>query len=126
MPRLSGIEETLLGISLTCSEVDGCDTAGANCTCRDFVKQSNISENIMLACKIEDVKVIRTKKGKKPGQKMAFLTVSDHSGLLDSVVIFPKQYKTLSELLIKDNKVILNGKRGKEKDSLIVNAVIQI
>ena len=57
---------------------------------------------------------------------MAFLTVSDNSGLLDSIVVFPESYKKLSEILIKGNKVILNGKRGKEKDSLIVNTAIQI
>src|SRR5690606_38891184 len=99
----------------------------ANCTVRDFVKGYNgMNGVILLACKIDDVKEIKTKNGKAPGQKMAFFTVSDGSGSYDGAVVFPKQWKELRQLITVGNTVLLNGKRGKDRDGLIVDKAWQI
>lgn len=118
-------EQMYMGVSLTCSAIDDCDFH-ANATCRDFLQQVNLSEIVLIGCKITNVNVIKTKKGKNPGQPMAFVTVEDNTGMIDSVVIFPKQWKELSKILVENNKVVLSGKRGKEKTSFIVDKARQI
>lgn len=128
MPEwIASVEESLLGTPITCTTVDSCDTEAANCTCREFLnKEGGRQGVILLACQVNTVNEIRTKKGKNPGQKMAFLTVSDNSGLLDSVVTFPDMWKEYKSLLTVGNTIMLCGERGKEKDSLIVKKVWQI
>jgi len=128
MPEwITSIEENLLGIPLTCTSVDSCNTMAANCTCRDFIKGTNGQQGVViLACQIDAIKEIQTKKGKAPGKHMAFLTVSDSSGMLDSVVAFPQQWKEHKSVLTERNTVMLSGKRGKEKDSLVIQKVWQI
>jgi DNA polymerase-3 subunit alpha len=121
------VEERVLGLPITCTVVDGCKTDAANCTVKDFVKGYNgVNGVILLACKIDDVKEIKTKQGKSPGQRMAFFTVSDGSGSYDGAVVFPKQWKDLKSLLTVGNTVLLTGKRSKEKDGLVVDKAWQI
>ena len=124
---IAGVEESLLGISITCSTVDACDISVANCTCKEFVKGNLGHQNvILLAGKVTDVKEIRTKRGKNPGQKMAFITVSDITGMVDSVVMFSDVWKLHKNLMIMDNTVMISGERGTERDSLIVKKVFQL
>lgn len=118
-------EYAILGTSLTCSKIDGCDQIGANTTCNQF-KTSLKTDTITIACEIVDSKIIKTKKGKNPGQEMAFITVSDSTGILNSVVCFPEQYRQYIDLLDIGNTVIISGSKGKEEDSFIVKKIWQI
>jgi DNA polymerase-3 subunit alpha len=121
------VEQNLLGIPLTCTIVDSCDKTAANCNCREFANGSNGKQKVVIiAAKVEEFKEIKTKRGKSPGQRMGFLTISDETGVLDSVVIFPEQWAMFKGVLFEDNTIMVVGERSKDKNSLIVKKIWQI
>ena len=124
---IASIEEALLGIPLTCTVVDSCSMDAANCTCRDFIKGSRGKQDVILiGCKVDRTHEHETKRGKTPGQKMGFVSVSDNTGLLESVVVFTKEWASYKNLLTEDNTVMLQGKREAGKESFIIQKVFQI
>ena len=98
------------------------DISMTNTTCRDF-KNSHMAENIMLAGEIENINIVKTKQGKAKGAEMAFVTIGDSTGLLDSVVLFPDQYKSYKNALFVGNVIILKGNRSKSRDGFVVEKV---
>lgn len=61
-----------------------------------------------------------TLKNTKNGDRMAFITVEDHSGEIECV-IFPKVYEKISHLLRLDNCISLNGNiQSREEDVKIL------
>ena len=117
-------EHNLLGISITCSKIDGCDILNANTTCKEF-KNTN-RKDIVIACELQDIGVIKTKKGKNPGQEMAFISVSDSTGGMDNIVCFPEQYVDYTHLLDVGNTVLIAGSKNKDGTSLIVKKMWQL
>jgi DNA polymerase III alpha subunit len=123
IPWLAGVEEEMMGISLTCTIVEDCDISAANCDCRQFIKGYNKPGPILIACKIDRLKDITTKNKKR----MAFLTVSDITGSIDSIVVFPDQWSQFGELCREGNTIMLCGKRGdKDKSSFVVDKIWQL
>lgn len=120
---ISGIEESLMGISLTCTKVDGRDISSANCTCQEFRQGKN--GFIIIGAQVTNVNEIKTKSGKNPGRKMAFITIGDTSGSLDNVVAFPEEWDEFKGLLVSGNLVLVGGEKGKD-NSLILKKVWQI
>ena len=119
-------EEKYMSCSLTCNKVDGLDLNMVTNLCQDIANQA-ITGKANIAVEIVRIKVVKTKKGKNPGQEMAFLTVEDSSGSLDDVVVFPESYNQHKDLLLETNTVLLIGEiNSKDKGSLIVNQVSQI
>jgi DNA polymerase-3 subunit alpha len=116
---LSDSESGLLGVAISCSKLDSYDMNMTNTNCKEF-KQSTISENIIMAGEISNVNVTKTKNGKNPGQEMAFLSIEDQHGLLDSVICFPETYAKYIAHLFVGNILIFMGSRSKSKDSFIV------
>ena len=116
---ISDSEEEILGCSITCSKIDMYDISMTNTTCKDFKNGTN-RENIILCAEIDNISVTKTKTGKNPGLEMAFVTMVDSYGVLDSVVFFPEQYRTYRNMLFDNNVVIIKGNRSKTGDSLIV------
>ena len=116
---ISDIEEEILGCSITCSKVDMYDVSMTNINCKEF-KTSNIINNIIVCGEIENISVTKTKTGKNPGLEMAFVTIADGFGSIDSIIFFPEQYRQYRNLLFNDNVVVICGNRSKSKDSLIV------
>ena len=51
---------------------------------------------------------------------MAFVTLSDSYGVIDSVIFFPEAYKQYRNVLFENNVIIVKGKKSKAGDSLIV------
>jgi DNA polymerase-3 subunit alpha len=120
---IAGCEESLLGISLTCSIVDECDKSSANCECLDVINGYKGSNGIvLLACKINTIREIMTKKN----DKMAFLTVEDNTSILDSVVCFPEKWAKFQNLCTENNTIMISGSIGKQKNSLIVEKIWQL
>lgn len=117
-------EHNLLGISITCSKIDGCDILNANTTCKEF--KSTNRKDIVIACELQDIGVIKTKKGKNPGQEMAFISVSDSTGGMDNIVCFPEQYTDYTHLLDVGNTVLIAGSKNKDGTSLIVKKMWQL
>ena len=81
---------------------------------------------MLMAVKVDEVKEISTKRGKNAGSKMAFITVSDSTASLESVVLFPDIWPQYKAKLFADNTIMLAGHRGREKDSFVVTKVWQI
>jgi DNA polymerase-3 subunit alpha len=117
-------EKELLGIALTCSEVDDCDTSAANCTCKDFINGYN--KTPLIAAKIERIKEITIKNGASRGQKMCFLSISDSTCSLDSVTLFAEPYAKYKHLLLEGNTVMIGGRRDQKRGGLIVDRVWQL
>lgn len=118
-------EEKFLGISFTCSRVDGIEEAiVANCTCRDFMNGEG-NDYIVMAVEVDRTKEHKVKNGKSAGSVMAFIDVSDSTGPM-SCVCFPRQWAEFSSLLEVGNIVILRGKRDKDRGSLIIEKVQQL
>jgi DNA polymerase III subunit alpha len=117
---ISDSEEEILGCSITCSRVDMYDVSMTNTNCKEF-KTSNVSTNIILCGEIENISVTKTKTGKNPGLEMAFVTLSDGFGTIESVIFFPEQYKNYRNLLFDNNVIVICGNKSKTKDSLIVD-----
>ncbi len=122
---IASVEEELLGIALTCTKVEESKRAFlANCTCKDYLDGKGGS--VALAVKIDSVREITTKNGENRGKKMAFLNVSDQSGSLDSVVIFPNYWGEAKRFCVTDNLVMISGRRDKKQGGLIVDNVSQL
>jgi DNA polymerase III subunit alpha len=116
---LSDSENNLLGVAISCSKLDSYDISMANTNCKDF-KSSLMTDKIILAGEISNINVIKTKKGKNPGQEMAFISIEDSYGLLDSVILFPEQLQTYKHHLFQGNVLVFVGKKTKTKDGLVV------
>lgn len=118
---ISDQEYELLGYSISCSRIDMYDVSNTNCTCGEFLKSHQ--KEVVIAGEIEGINVVKTKSGKNKGAEMAFLSISDNTGVLDSVIIFPESYRTYQNVLFDNNIVIVKGTRSKEKDSLIADKI---
>ena len=119
---ISDSEYGLLGYSITCSKIDMYDITMTNASCKDL-KNSTLSKDIINAGEIENINIVKTKNGKDPGAEMAFLTISDSTGVLDSVILFPDHYKQYKNVLFIGNIIIIKGIRAKNKDGLIVEKI---
>jgi DNA polymerase III alpha subunit len=126
---ISMMEYELLGINLTATALDDCKQKyRANCSCEEFNDGfGKDGSNIALAVQIDDISRHKTKNGKNPGQEMAFLEVSDETGAVDSIVVFPECWHEYKNMVIEGNKLLLCGKRdGKNVDSFILELVEQL
>lgn len=139
--QVAQLESSLLGICLTATFLDESQNRyKANCTCQEFNDGFNNRYGyISIACQIDEIRVIVTKRGMNPGQEMAFLIIADESGVCDSVVAFPAQWQEFQPMLQEGNRILITGKTNKKmyKDnkrvdsadlgqSLIIESVMQI
>lgn len=118
---ISDQEYELLGYSISCSRIDMYNISNTNCTCGEFHK-SHLNE-MTIAGEIEGINVVKTKSGKNKGSNMAFVSMSDNTGIIDSVIIFPEAYRTYQNILFDNNIVIIKGSKSKEKDSFIAEKI---
>jgi DNA polymerase III alpha subunit len=120
---LAWAEEQVLGVALTASRVDSCDLSQVNATCKEVV--GGRTGFMLLGVEVKAAREFRTKKGKTPGRKMAFLTVADATCTLDDLVVFPDEWKEYGGLFHPGNLVIVQGERQKDKEGLVVKKVWQ-
>lgn len=113
-------EKYYLGISLSCSAVDDVETEGYD-NCLDAAKSLSTVKTCGI---IEKVKITKTKKGKNPGQIMCFLTISDSTYIIDSIVVFPNEYQDYKQFLNVDQIIGLYG--NKKGQSIIVTEIVNI
>jgi len=122
-------EERYLGVALTYSRIEACNTNLANTTIKEFLDGKR--GDIKMAVTISDVKKWVTKNGKMKGSEMAFLCVEDTTGTLDTVTVFSQQWEENKGILYTGNNVIISGTSSKDKrrqidDGFIVNSVIEL
>ena len=112
-------EDSLLGCSITCSKLDMYDISMTNITCKE-IKNTTMQENLILGGEIDNINITKTKTGKTPGQEMAFVTMIDGTGSIDSVIFFPESFKAYKNLLFTGNIIIVKGNKTKNSDGIIV------
>jgi len=122
---IANTEKQLLGVSITCSIIDGRDTNAANCDCQRLNKDKNLPKNIIVAAEVAMINMVKTKKGKNPGQDMAFLKITDGTGSCD-VVVFPKEFENMKNMLYEGNTIMLSLEQSKNKDSIFAKKCWQI
>ncbi len=81
------------------------------------LKDKTSGEAIRIGGSIRSVKTIKTKKG----DLMAFVAVEDLNGSVE-VTVFPKTYRTVSDLLVEDTPVLVQGQLQRDDNSLKVLA----
>lgn len=124
---IARVEERHMGVAMTCcaSDMGSSDLVDAQCK---EIYQGVSTGPCHLGVTINTVKEFVIKKeGKNQGKKMVFLSVSDNTAILDSVIMFPDSYEKYKRLLYENNTVILFGQPSKEKNGgFIVDKVYQI
>jgi DNA polymerase-3 subunit alpha len=122
---IAQVEKQFLGISITCSIVDGRDLEAANTDCRSLNKSASLPKTIIVGVEIGDINIVKTKNGANPGQEMAFVKIVDGTGSCD-IVAFPKEFDTYKSLLTVNNTVMVSLEQSKKKDSFILKKCWQI
>lgn len=112
-------ERDLLGVEITCSEVDEYDTTNANCSCREYLKGFE-SNYIAIAAQISDIREWKIRGGQHKGEKMAFLKISDGSCSLDNVTVFSDDWSKLKSKIVVGKILLLRGERDKKRGSFLV------
>ncbi len=102
----AGWEQHYLGISLT---VDETGIYRSRNTVSEVVNFQSEGMRVEIACKLDAIRVVRTKRGKNPGQEMAFVTVSDATGQADNFVVFPQPFAKHKNLLKVGNILRVRG-----------------
>jgi DNA polymerase-3 subunit alpha len=75
-----------------------------SCACNELDERYD-GKNVMLAGMIVGVRTINTKKG----DQMAFVQIEDMQGQCE-VVVFPRTYAEVKDLLVQDSIVVVKGK----------------
>jgi hypothetical protein len=121
---ITAVEEELLGVALTCSKVDGYAISDAVTTVRDFLT-GQASPPLVFGVEVKGLREIRTKSGKNPGQRMAYLSLEDATGRTDDVVIFPREFEEYGPLLREGAVVVLTGEKDQKRGGLVVKRVFE-
>ena len=121
---ISKMEGEMLGLALSCSKVDACETMAANCTVEEFEYKRLQWYVFGVECK--QVNTITCKNGASKGREMSFLTIEDQSGTMDDVVVFCDEWEQYGHLLQPGNTVLIEGQKDRNKGSFIVKRVEQI
>lgn len=117
---LADTEDSLLGCAITCSKIDMYDISMTNVNCREF-KNTTLQQNIILGGEIDFINITKTKTGKRKGAEMAFVTLTDAYGSIDSIIFFPEKYTEYKNILFPNNVIIVKGNKSKSGDGLIVD-----
>lgn len=119
------METELMGVSLSCSKVEACDTSAVNCTLADFANGKRLQWYVM-GVECNRVHTTTVKNGASKGSEMAFLTLEDETGEMDDCVVFSEDWEKFSYLLQPGNTVLVEGQKDKNKGSFIVKNVEQL
>lgn len=109
-------EKYLLGIPLSGSLVELYYNERVNIKCRDFHRLSEGTKG-NLGVVIESIRTIKDKNG----NRMCFLSISDETYMLDSVVVFASSYNKVAWILEEGKPVLIYGR--KNRGGLIANDI---
>jgi len=101
-------EKYLLGIPLSGSLVELYANEQVNTKCRDFHKLPE-GTKVKIGVVIEAIRTIKDKNE----NEMCFLTVSDETYMLDSLVVFSSFYNKLAWILQEGIPVLISGKKNR-------------
>lgn len=106
------VEKDYLGIALSASAVDD-KVSDCQDSCSDIVDEVPTWQRLSVAATIDDVKMTITKNGKNPGQKMCFISISDSTGSVERLPVFPDKFMLFEEFLIPKTTAALTLLKGK-------------
>jgi DNA polymerase III subunit alpha len=109
-------EKFLLGIPLSGSIVELYYNPRVDIKCRDLHRLEEGAKG-SIGVVIDKIREIKDKNG----NRMAFLTVSDETYMLDSVVVFASTYNKVAWILEEGRPVIISGR--KNRNSFIANKI---
>ena len=118
------IEQKYLGIPITFTKIDSCDTRMVNATCKDYLLGK--TGPLILGVEIQEAKEIKIKNGQNTGRLMGRLTISDNSCSTDDVVVFSNEWEEYKNLLQPGSTVLIQGIRNQKTNSLVVKNVWSI
>jgi len=118
--QIAMYERHFLGCEISVSEADG---VFASIT-HNLLELKKIPQGAQMkvrsALRIDKVRKTLTKKGKNPGQEMAFITGSDGHAIYDQIIIFPSQFSRFKNLLDEGRVIYVDGQLS-NTGGLIVN-----
>lgn len=114
-------EHHLLGIPMTYSRVGTKNTIAATHTCKNILEGAK-AEYIILGVEIQIIRYHTIQQGKNEGTEMAFLTISDDSGAVDSVLAFASVLEEYHSML-HENNVVLMRVSTSPKGGLIIKKI---
>jgi DNA polymerase-3 subunit alpha len=115
---ISDNERELLGASITCSKTDAYDSSYSNTDCLSLGDFST-NKQFFVVAEIDSVNVIKTKRGKNPGQEMCFIKLSDAYGTVDCVV-FPQEFEEYKSVLNAGRVLMFNGQKSKKDNTPVI------
>jgi DNA polymerase III subunit alpha len=115
---ISDNERELLGASITCTKTDSYDSSYANTDCGSM-KDFTTNKQFFVVAEIDSCNVIKTKRGKNPGQEMCFIKISDSYGSIDCVM-FPDEYAEFKNLLTVGRVLMFNGQKSKKDQTPVI------
>lgn len=108
-------EEESLGVPLSHSHTESADKSIVNCTIKDYNfgwSPKGRNDLTILGVQVQEVYERTVRNGDNRGRKMASLVVSDDTGVLEDVVVFPDAWEKHGHTLFRENTVVaLGGKR---------------
>ncbi len=114
-------ERQYLGCDVSVNETDSFFTSITH-NLLELKKLIMPNVKVKTAVHIDSIRKITTKKGKNPGQEMAFITGSDGTAIYDSIVVFPRQYQKFKTLLTEGRVIYIDGATS-DTGGLIVNNI---
>jgi 5-methylcytosine-specific restriction endonuclease McrA len=117
---VSRTEQQNLGVSLTCSRTSRGDTSLVNLTCKAYREGRGNDDYIVLGVTVEDLREVEVRTGANAGKKMAFVTVSDETGMLDDVTFFSDAWEQFSNDIFPGAPLMMQGKRDLKRGSFLV------
>lgn len=115
-------EQDLLGISMTCSKVDGKENS-ATTTCLEYTK--NPIDRPVIAATVSKVKEYTIKSGQNQGQVMCFVELIDGTCKLECTM-FADKYREYGGFLTEGANLLVVGSRSKKDNSFIIQKVEEI
>jgi DNA polymerase III alpha subunit len=111
------IERHYLGVPLTTSTIEASqEKHRATATLKEVMQKC--LPYAVVAAEIRNIKMHTIKKGPSAGQKMAFVTLKDHSCTI-SAPCFTSQLHLYKDLLVEDNTVLVRLERKDSKPPII-------
>jgi DNA polymerase-3 subunit alpha len=122
--EINNLERELLGFSLSARPVVELIEEFlplATHKIHDCAEITSKSQLVKIAAVVSAVRVVMTKTSQK---QMAFVKVMDDTGAID-LVIFPKQYQDLKDILVDNQAVLVTGKIDQREDtkSILVDGI---
>jgi DNA polymerase-3 subunit alpha len=116
-------ERELIGVPITYNPVDN-KMIATTMNCEDFLNGKR--GKIELLVEISTFRESMVKNGPNAGLPMGFVELKDSTGTI-SGVLFSESFKENQEFLFEGNTVLVYGFRSdKDKNSLVVNKVVQV